>query len=99
MNYTSQRARADRKLVCVTSTEPPTAAQRFGFLPEPASTHTPGRGPMKLQPIAWGKRDPALGKLVCAHLRDANPPTEIPFNPLVDGRIRNDLRKLRVTHY
>ena len=56
----------------------------------------PGR--VRLSPIAWGQRDEKLGRVVCRHLVDANPPIAIPFNPLKDRTIRRELRRLHITH-
>ncbi|ALN84924.1 hypothetical protein LC55x_1634 [Lysobacter capsici] len=49
---------------------------------------------MRLSPIQWGKRDPALGRGVCHHILEATPPRVIAFNPLNDASVRRELRML-----
>lgn len=44
---------------------------------------------VQLRPIAWGKREPALGYAVCDAITRVTPPTEIPANPLLQSRLRS----------
>lgn len=55
---------------------------------------TPKTSGVQLRPIPWGKRDPDLGRLVCRHMVDANPPIVIPYDPFESPRLRR-----RLLHY
>lgn len=56
------------------------------------------KAPQRLAPIPWGRPDRALGRLVCRHMVDANPPTVIPFNPVTGKRLQALLRTLHIAH-
>jgi hypothetical protein len=56
------------------------------------------REPMRLEPIPWGKPDPALARGVCRHIRDAMPETVIAWNPITHRKLRTYLREHGFTH-
>lgn len=66
--------------------------RRRKALPESPTTQDLFR--MRLSPIQWGKRDPALACGVCHHILEATPPRVIAFNPLTDASVRRELRML-----
>ena len=47
--------------------------------------------PVQLKPVPFGTRDHALAKGVCLLIREATPPTEIPFHPVKDRTLRRVL--------
>lgn len=54
---------------------------------------------MQLTPIPWGKRDRALGKMVCQHMVDIGPVILIPFHPLKHSRLLQELGHLGIRAY
>lgn len=64
--------------------------------PEVAEVRSLRAPPMQLKPIAWGKPDKQLARVLFGHMGDANPPIEIPFNPLTDARVRQTLKSLGI---
>ena len=49
------------------------------------------RTPVVLTPIAWGKRDPNLGRAICQHVVEATPPISVPFVLGLSRRLRHFL--------
>ncbi len=60
-----------------------------------ARSHTPTSAPITLRPIVWGTKDRALGFAVCAHVRDATPPTVIACS-IHDHALRRTLQRVGV---
>lgn len=72
----------------ITSVPPATSAISKMFSPEVSPLP---RAPLQLSPIRWGKRDKVLARMVCEHMRHANPPIVIPWSP-VQAKVRSTLR-------
>lgn len=53
---------------------------------------------LRLAPIAWGKRNEALGKALCQQIVEATPPTVIHANTITHARLRRCLRSLGIHH-
>lgn len=56
------------------------------------------REPLRLTPIPWGTRDPALARGICRHILDVMPPMKIAFDPRTHSRMRRDLRSHGIHH-
>lgn len=61
---------------------------------KPKAAPTPDLFRLRLWPIAWGKRDPVLGRGVCQNILRATPPRVIQFDPRTDPAMRRELRLL-----
>jgi hypothetical protein len=64
----------------------------------PAPVERIAREPVRLQPIPWGKPDPALARSLCWQIRELMPDTVIPFNPITHRKLRTYLREHGFIH-
>lgn len=55
--------------------------------------------PMQLTPIAWGKRDPDLARVVLSHIESVNASIVIPYNPIRNEKVRRILASHSIVHY
>lgn len=54
--------------------------------------------PLVLSPVAWGKSDGVLAKMVCQSIVNATPPITLLFNPLTHNRLREWLKARGIEH-
>lgn len=90
------------KPIRIVGVDEPTKAERLAAwrappIRNPIASPEKSKG-VQLKPIPWGKRDPDLGRLVCRHIEDANPPIFIRYNPITHSRLSRLLRSCGVHH-